>query len=177
MRKRARIAWSFLLLSSAACSSRLRAAPPRRLVPQLAGTFATTFATTGATPQTEGEPYEGQTQSKLDLREPREFLPLWREPNETTRRLNGTTRRVPHRPGVRVDEKEQEHPRRQPDEPGEDTSAGNTRVAEPREPPRQQGGGLVQQVLRLAVQMDKTARDTKGTTKVTSTTGRKRRGR
>ena len=33
MRKRARIAWSILLESSAACSSCLRAAPPRRLVP------------------------------------------------------------------------------------------------------------------------------------------------
>ena len=54
---------------------------------------------------------------------------------------------------------------------------GNTIVAEPREPPLQQGGGLVQQVLRLAVQMDKTARDTNGATKVTSTTERKRRGR
>ena len=52
---------------------------------------------------------------------------------------------------------------------------GNTRVAEPREPPQQQGG-LVQQVLRLATQMDKTARDKTGTTKVTSTTERKRRG-
>ena len=33
VRKRARIAWSILLESSAACSSCLRAAPPRRLVP------------------------------------------------------------------------------------------------------------------------------------------------
>ena len=59
-------------------------------------------------PQTGGEPYEGQTQSKLEQRGPRESLPLWRKLNETTRRLNSTARRVPHRPGVRVDGKEQE---------------------------------------------------------------------
>ena len=50
---------------------------------------------------------------------------------------------------------------------------GTTRVAEPQEPPRRQGGNLVQQVLRLATQMDK--EDTKKTG--TSTTEPKRRGR
>ena len=58
-------------------------------------------------------------------------------------------------------------------EPHTSPVPGTTRVAEPREPPRRRGSNLVQQVLRLATQMDKTNTKTAGT----STSEPKRRGR